>query len=100
MLRAGLLALAGNHWLGSRLPRSAGGRRMARRFIPGERLEDAVTAARQLREAGLATVLTHLGEDVSTPDGADDAASGYESALDALAAAGLEPQVSVKPTHL
>ena len=100
MLRAPLLALAGNRWLGSRLPRSAVGRRMARRFIPGERLEDAVAAARRLHEDGLATVLTHLGEDVRTPDGADDAATGYESALGALAAEGLEPQVSVKPTHL
>jgi proline dehydrogenase len=100
MLRAGLLALAGNRWLGSRLPRSAVGRRMARRFIPGERLEDAVEAASRLRAAGLASVLTHLGEDVNSGGGADAAASGYESALGALAAAGLEPQVSVKPTHL
>src|ERR671923_500048 len=100
MLRAGLLALAGNRWLGSRLPRSAAGRRMARRFIPGEKLEDAVAAADRLRSEGLCSVLTHLGEEVDSAAGADAAASGYESALAALAAAGLEPQVSVKPTHL
>jgi proline dehydrogenase len=100
MLRAGMLALAGNRWLGSRLPRSAAGRRMARRFIPGERLEDAVAAAGRLRSEGLASVLTHLGEDVNSAAGADEAASGYEAALAALAAAGLEAQVSVKPTHL
>src|SRR5919204_2073280 len=100
MLRAGLLALAGNRWLGSRLPRSAAGRRMARRFIPGERLEDAVATAQRLREAGLGSVLTHLGEDVESSSGAEAAAAGYEAALTALGSAGLEAHVSIKPTHL
>jgi proline dehydrogenase len=100
MLRAGLLALAGNRWLGGRLPRSAAGRRMARRFIPGEKLEDAVAAADRLRSEGLVSVLTHLGEEVDSAAGADTAASAYEAALAALAAARLEAQVSVKPTHL
>ena len=33
--------------------------------MPGETLEEAVDAAAELRELGLATVLTELGENVS-----------------------------------
>jgi len=99
-VRSSLLALSQNDWLGRRLPNSAAGRRAARRFMPGERLEDAVAAAGRLREAGLSTVLTELGEDVTDAGAAERAASSFEAALDALAAAGLEGHVSVKPTHL
>ena len=99
-LRSSLLALSQNHWLGRRLPNSAAGRRAARRFMPGERLEDAVAAAARLKDEGLATVLTELGEDVTDAGAAERAARSYESALEALAAAGLSVHVSVKPTHL
>jgi len=39
VLRSTLLGLSRNHWLGKRLPNSAAGRRAARKFMPGERLE-------------------------------------------------------------
>ncbi|HVD00576.1 MAG TPA: proline dehydrogenase family protein [Candidatus Dormibacteraeota bacterium] len=99
-LRSSLLALSRNHWLGRRLPNSSAGRRAARRFMPGERLEDAVAASAGLGKRGIACVLTELGEDVTDAGAADRAARSYEAALDALAAARLSAQISVKPTHL
>ena len=99
-VRSGLLALSQNHWLGRRLPNSAAGRRAARRFMPGERLEDAVAASLRLKEEGIACVLTELGEDVTDGAAAERAARSYEAALEGLAGAGLEVHVSVKPTHL
>jgi proline dehydrogenase len=99
-LRTSLLALSQNHWLGRRLPNSAAGRRAARRFMPGERVEDAVAAAARLKEEGIACVLTELGEDVTDGGAAERATRSYETALEALAAAELEAHVSVKPTHL
>jgi proline dehydrogenase len=99
-LRSSLLALSQNRWLGRRLPNSGAGRRAARRFMPGERLEDAVAAAARLKDEGLATVLTELGEDVTDGGAAERAARSFETALEALAAAGLSAHVSVKPTHL
>jgi proline dehydrogenase len=100
MLRSALLGISGNRWLADHLPNSTLGRRISKRFIPGERLEDAVRAATQLTEAGLRIVLSELGEEVRNESAADGACAAYEAALEALAAAQLEPQISVKPTHL
>lgn len=99
-MRSALLGVAGNAWLRERVPRSAAGRRAARRFMPGEALEDAVSACARLKADGLGCVITELGEDVSNREQADRAARSYEAAVEALAAAGLDVQVSVKPTHL
>jgi len=100
VLRSSLLAMSRNRWLGKRLPNSRAGRRAARKFMPGERLEDAIAAAQRLRADGIAVVLTELGEDITDASDAQRAAQGYEVALEALAAAGLDAHVSVKATHL
>jgi proline dehydrogenase len=68
--------------------------------MPGEELDDALAAARRLAEQGLLSVLTLLGENVVSADAAREATDAFEQALAGLASAGLEPQVSVKPTHL
>jgi proline dehydrogenase len=100
LMRSTLLGMSRNRWLGKKLPNSGAGRRAARKFMPGERLEDAITAAKRLQAEGIAVVLTELGEDITDAADAQRAAQGYEAALDALAAAGLDTQVSVKATHL
>ena len=68
--------------------------------MPGEGFEDALAAALELKRTSIASVLTHLGEDVSELAAADSAARLYEDALRGLAGAGIEAQVSVKPTQL
>ena len=100
LFRSTLLGLSHNPWLGKRLPNSSAGRRAARKFMPGERLEDAIQAGKRLQKDRIAVVLTELGEDITDAGDAQRAAQGYEVALDALAAAGLDTHVSVKPTHL
>ena len=100
LLRSALLGAAGNAWLRKKVPGSAAGRRAARRFMPGERLEDAVAACARLKADGLGCVITELGEDVTSREEADRAARSYERAVDALADAGMDVHVSVKPTHL
>jgi len=100
VLRSALLGMSRNRWLGKKLPNSGAGRRAARKFMPGERLQDAIAAAKRLKTEGIAVVLTELGEDITDAADAQRATQGYEAALDALAAAGLDTQVSVKATHL
>lgn len=68
--------------------------------MPGESFEDALAAVLELKSASIASVLTYLGEDVSDLAEAGAAARLYEDALRRLAGAGIEPQVSVKPTQL
>ncbi|MFW6083670.1 MAG: proline dehydrogenase family protein [Gemmatimonadota bacterium] len=74
--------------------------RAVRRFLPGEELSDAIAAAEELRADGLRSLLTLLGENVDTPDDAVAVAAAYSRAIEAIASAGLEADLSVKPTHL
>ena len=75
-------------------------RRMARRFIAGETLDEAVAVARQLQERGILTTLDHLGENVTTPEDACRAAGEYQALLQRVAAEGLPSTISVKLTHV
>jgi proline dehydrogenase len=75
-------------------------RRMARRFIAGETLDEAVAVARQLQAQGILTTLDHLGENVATPGDAERAASEYQALLQRIAAEGLPATISVKLTHI
>ena len=68
--------------------------------MPGESLDAAIAAAAALREQGLGTVLTELGENVSTPAQADDVVRHYVTALRTIGARGLECHISVKLTQL
>jgi proline dehydrogenase len=70
-------------------------RSVVRRFVPGEGVEDAVRATRQLVADGLTVSLDHLGEDTGDPEQAAAAAKAYLTVLDRLAAEGLTPAAEV-----
>ncbi len=71
-----------------------------RASCPANRLHDALAAARSLEDQGLGTVLTHLGENVSTEAEAESVTRHYLEALAQVRAAGLRSELSVKLTHL
>ncbi|MGH9684091.1 MAG: proline dehydrogenase family protein [Candidatus Acidiferrales bacterium] len=73
---------------------------MARRFVAGETLDDAVSAARGMNRAGQSASLDLLGENVSDEAGARRAAEGYIAIFDRIAAEKLEANVSLKLTQL
>jgi proline dehydrogenase len=75
-------------------------RRMARRFIAGETLDEAVDVARQLQAQGILTALDHLGENVATPEDAERAVREYQALLQRIAAEELPATISVKLTHI
>ena len=99
-MRSALLAAAQNAWLKHQAPRMPFVRRTVARFMPGEALSDAIAAAQRLESADLATVFTHLGENITDAAEARGVAEHYLGALDAARAAGLRTEVSVKLTHL
>ncbi len=75
-------------------------RRVARRFVAGETLEDALIVTRQLRAEGFFVSLDLLGENV---DGLGEAEAATEEVLRAVAALkseGLVSNLSVKLTQL
>lgn len=100
MLRSLLLAASQNPWLRHRVPRYQFVRRTVSRFMPGEELADALSAARMLQGNGLGTLLTHLGENVIDAAEADSVTRHYLGVLDQITALGLRTEVSVKLTQL
>jgi proline dehydrogenase len=72
----------------------------ARRFIAGETLEEAISAARVLQANNLLVTLDHLGESVATIAEADTATRAYIAMLEQIAQAGIERNISLKLTQL
>jgi proline dehydrogenase len=95
-----LLAMSTNAWLRERATRTAFVRRSVSAFMPGERLEDAITAAAAQQRQGIGTIFTRLGENLTRAEDAEAVTAHYLEVLDVVAAAGLDAQISVKPTQL
>lgn len=91
---------ADNRWLREHLVRYRFVRRSVRRFMPGETLDDAIAAAVALRERGLPTMFTALGENVSDRADARRVVEEYRGSYERVAEVGLDTEFSVKPTHL
>jgi len=99
MLKRTLLWASERESLRRWIPQIPLARRAVRRFMPGETLDEALGAAARLEAAGLPTVLTHLGEDVADPGAVGRVVDEYVSALSAISRAGLDVEISVKPTQ-
>ena len=99
-MRRVFLWAARNRWLKERLPRLRFMRRAVRRFMPGETLDQALTAAIPLQAAGISTMYTRLGENLADLAAADEVAAHYLEAIDKIVAAGITGEISVKPTQL
>ena len=85
--------------LGRLVQRTAWGRRSVRRFVAGDTIPAAVEVALDLKRRGFTVTLDRLGE-ASSGAAADAYATDASSLLTAQAAAGLEPNVSVKLTAI
>ena len=68
----------------------------ARRFVAGETLEEGLQAVAALKARGLLATLDYLGEKVTDLAAAQQASTTYCEMLKALAAADLQPNVSLK----
>ena len=99
-MRTILLWAARNRWLKEHLPRLRFMRRAVRRFMPGETLDDALAAAAPLQAAGIGTLFTRLGENLENLAAADEVAEHYLGVVDKIVAAGIDGEISVKPTQL
>jgi proline dehydrogenase len=75
-------------------------RRMARRFVAGETLPDAIEAIRASNAAGLLATLDFLGEHVHNQAEASANADEYIRALQAIQEAGVSSNISIKLTAM
>jgi proline dehydrogenase len=99
-MRSTLLMLSHRKGLGSLATRLPVTRPMVRRFVCAETLDEALPAIRTLHDLGLRTTVDVLGEAVTVEADARAAAERYRVVLDALAASGLDRNVSLKPTQM
>ncbi|HEX5015352.1 MAG TPA: proline dehydrogenase family protein [Candidatus Limnocylindrales bacterium] len=99
-MRRVFLWAARNRWLKERLPRLPFMNRAVRRFMPGETLDEALAAALPLQAAGIGTMYTRLGENLERVEEADEVAAHYIEVIDRIKDAGLDGEISVKPTQL
>jgi proline dehydrogenase len=74
--------------------------RMARRFVAGETMDEAIAAVRALNRRGIKGLLNEVGESVTTPGEAHAAAQIFHQLLHRIHAEGLDSTVSLKPSHV
>jgi proline dehydrogenase len=98
--RKALLWASTSAWLRNRATKTPFVRRSVSKFMPGERFEDAMAASAVERTHGIGTIFTKLGENLTRVDEAEEVTAHYLDALDRIQAAGLDAQISVKPTQL
>jgi len=100
MFRSILLKLSESqgfkHWVIS----TGATRRMARRFVAGETLDEAIAAARRCNELGMMVSLDYLGENVSTTSDAQRARDAYLEIFERIAKEKLHANVSCKLTQM
>jgi proline dehydrogenase len=99
-LRTALLKASQSRSLRERLPRYGFARRTVARFMPGENADDALAAAQRLEQNGLATIFSHLGENVAHRAEAEGVTRHYLDVLEKIRERGLRSELSIKLTQL
>ncbi len=100
MLRSFLISLSQSQQMRRFVIHNGPARWMARRFIAGETLDEAVAVVRDLNRRGIMATLDHLGENVASQEDARRAAQEYQQLLQRIAHEGIQSTISVKPTHV
>lgn len=100
MLRATLLKLAESPRFAKWVTSNGTTRRMARRFVAGETLDEAIEAARACNNAGMLVSLDYLGENSKTTSDAQRARDAYLEVFERIHGEGLHANVSCKLTQL
>jgi len=72
----------------------------ARRFIAGETADEAIEAARAIQASGMLLTLDQLGESITTLTEAEAATQVYLTLIEKIRAAGIDRNISIKPTQL
>jgi proline dehydrogenase len=100
VLKATLLKAAASPTLKRQVTSNPVAWRVARRFIAGDRLDDAERTISELNRAGMSVALDHLGENTESQSQARGATAAYLAALDRIQDAGLDANISIKLTAL
>jgi len=73
---------------------------MARRFIAGDTVDQAIEAVKQLNDSAMSATLDILGENVSSQEMAIRTADNYINLLQTIADTGIDSNISIKLTQM
>ncbi len=96
MMRNLFLALARRPGLRRWMEEAEFSRRITRRFVAGETLEETLDVCERLRAEGIFSTLDHLGENVTTLDQAREACDVYVNVLEEIGRRGLPSTIAIK----
>jgi len=100
LMRSVLLAASQNEWLRTRAVNYPFVRRSVSRFMPGETLDEALAAAKALKQKNIGSVFTYLGENVAKTSEARKVTEHYLEVLERIHRSGQGTEISVKLTQL
>jgi len=100
MLRSLFLYLSKANWARKLVMGFSIARRTALRFVAGESMQNAIEAVRVLNQDGLWATLDHLGEDIESAQQAQQSTEEIIAILNAIHAAGVQSNVSIKLTQI
>lgn len=100
VLKEPILKLSSSGGVRSFVSQNPVGRTMARRFVAGESLTDAISATRELNNQRIHVSLDHLGENTNNPAEAEQAVQQYLALLDTINKEKLDANISIKLTAL
>ena len=100
MLRRLLLYLSTAKWARGIATRWGAARRVAKRFIAGESVEEAIQTTRDLNNQGLLVSLDYLGESVTNAKDTEAVVATYRQLIGKIGSENLKASVSLKLTHM
>ncbi len=100
MIRSAVLAVTERSATKKLIQDTAAGRAVARRFVAGDTLAEAVEVTKGLNARGMHVSLDHLGEHVAAIEEATAARDSYLACLDQIAEHELDANISIKLTQL
>jgi proline dehydrogenase len=71
-----------------------------KRFMPGEKVEEAIQATKELRHHNIPTTFTHLGENITSLEQAEENTQHYIDLLEKINNENLDIEISLKLTHI
>ena len=100
LARNTLLWASKNEWLKNRVPKKTFIQRAVKRFMPGETAEDAILATKELHKFNIPTTFTHLGENITTLQEAEENTQHYLTLLEKISNEKLDIEISLKLTQI
>jgi proline dehydrogenase len=98
--RRAIVAASQSVWLREHAMRWKFVRRASKRFLPGERPEDALAAASELAALGISAMPSRVGENITVAAEANAVAEHYVGVLAQMHSMNLPASLSIKPTQL